>query len=194
MAPTKSKASAAKPAAAKPAAAKPAAAKPAAKAAKTAAKAAKTAVAAKPVAKAAANAKPAAAKEDDDEDDDFENFEEDDIEDIDDEDIDEESGDKIPLVPKNAAQRANEAALAAIKMLQGNKKAAAQNAVTAAGKKGAKNAKVDLVPGTIYIGRIPHGFYEKQMRKFFSQFGEIKHVRLMRNKKVIGSSSAFFFF
>jgi nucleolar protein 15 len=35
----------------------------------------------------------------------------------------------------------------------------------------------------IYVGRIPHGFYEDQMRGFFSQFGDIKRLRLSRNKK-----------
>ena len=35
----------------------------------------------------------------------------------------------------------------------------------------------------IYIGHIPHGFYEKQMKGFFSQFGHVSQVRLSRNKK-----------
>ncbi len=35
----------------------------------------------------------------------------------------------------------------------------------------------------VYIGRIPHGFYEDQMRGYFSQFGEITRLRLSRNKK-----------
>lgn len=38
--------------------------------------------------------------------------------------------------------------------------------------------------GVIYLGRIPHGFYEDQMRDYFSQFGEITRLRLSRNKKV----------
>ncbi|KAF8311699.1 hypothetical protein DL93DRAFT_1378088 [Clavulina sp. PMI_390] len=37
--------------------------------------------------------------------------------------------------------------------------------------------------GVVYLGRIPHGFYEDQMRGYFSQFGEITRVRLSRNKK-----------
>ena len=36
---------------------------------------------------------------------------------------------------------------------------------------------------TIYLGRIPHGFYEDQLRSYFSQFGTLTHVRLSRNKK-----------
>ncbi|KAF3678099.1 putative agmatine coumaroyltransferase-2-like [Capsicum annuum] len=36
----------------------------------------------------------------------------------------------------------------------------------------------------LYIGRIPHGFYENEMEGFFKQFGTIKRLRLARNKKV----------
>ncbi|KAL9624927.1 MAG: hypothetical protein Q9160_000974 [Pyrenula sp. 1 TL-2023] len=38
-------------------------------------------------------------------------------------------------------------------------------------------------PGTVYVGRIPHGFYEHQMRAYFSQFGTITKLRLSRNRK-----------
>ncbi|KAG5722991.1 hypothetical protein E4T56_gene18004 [Termitomyces sp. T112] len=37
--------------------------------------------------------------------------------------------------------------------------------------------------GVVYIGRVPHGFYEDQMRGYFSQFGNVTRVRLSRNKK-----------
>ncbi|KAL8949452.1 MAG: hypothetical protein Q9222_004439 [Ikaeria aurantiellina] len=37
-------------------------------------------------------------------------------------------------------------------------------------------------PGVIYVGRIPHGFYEPQMRAYFSQFGPISRLRLSRNR------------
>ncbi|PYH41835.1 uncharacterized protein BP01DRAFT_360031 [Aspergillus saccharolyticus JOP 1030-1] len=37
-------------------------------------------------------------------------------------------------------------------------------------------------PGAIYVGRIPHGFYEHQMRAYFSQFGDITRLRLSRNR------------
>ena len=43
-------------------------------------------------------------------------------------------------------------------------------------------AKKDDVPGALYLGRIPHGFYEHQIRAYFSQFGDIKNLRLSRNK------------
>lgn len=37
--------------------------------------------------------------------------------------------------------------------------------------------------GVIYLGRIPHGFYEDEMRSYFSQFGDVTRLRLSRNKK-----------
>ncbi|TBU24013.1 hypothetical protein BD311DRAFT_767293 [Dichomitus squalens] len=37
--------------------------------------------------------------------------------------------------------------------------------------------------GVIYLGRIPHGFYEDQMKAYFSQFGDVTRLRLSRNKK-----------
>lgn len=37
--------------------------------------------------------------------------------------------------------------------------------------------------GVVYLGRIPHGFYEDQLRAYFSQFGDISRLRLSRNKK-----------
>lgn len=47
-------------------------------------------------------------------------------------------------------------------------------------------------PGAVYVGRIPHGFYEPQMREYFSQFGTITRLRLSRNKKT-GASKHFAF-
>lgn len=46
--------------------------------------------------------------------------------------------------------------------------------------------------GVIYIGRIPHGFYEHEMRLYFSQFGPISRLRLSRNKRT-GASKHFAF-
>lgn len=47
-------------------------------------------------------------------------------------------------------------------------------------------------PGTVYVGRVPHGFYEHQMRAYFEQFGTITRLRLSRNK-VTGASKHFAF-
>lgn len=46
--------------------------------------------------------------------------------------------------------------------------------------------------GVIYVGRIPHGFYEYEMRQYMSQFGPISRLRLSRNKKT-GASKHFAF-
>lgn len=46
--------------------------------------------------------------------------------------------------------------------------------------------------GVLYIGRIPHGFYEHEMRQYFEQFGTINKLRLSRNKKT-GASKHFAF-
>lgn len=47
-------------------------------------------------------------------------------------------------------------------------------------------------PGYVYVGRVPHGFYESQMRAYFSQFGHITNLRLSRNKTT-GRSKHFAF-
>ncbi|KAK4435898.1 putative RNA-binding protein [Sesamum alatum] len=44
----------------------------------------------------------------------------------------------------------------------------------------------------LYIGRIPHGFYENEMEAFFKQFGIIKRLRIARNRKT-GKSKHFGF-
>lgn len=41
----------------------------------------------------------------------------------------------------------------------------------------------DHPSGVIYIGHIPHGFYEEAMNGFFGQFGDVVRVRLSRSKK-----------
>jgi RNA recognition motif-containing protein len=38
--------------------------------------------------------------------------------------------------------------------------------------------------GIVYIGHIPHGFYEEQMNEYFQQFGTVTRVRVSRSKKV----------
>lgn len=44
-------------------------------------------------------------------------------------------------------------------------------------------AKVTPTSTVIYLGHIPHGFYEKQLRAFFSQFGKVKRLRISRSHK-----------
>ncbi|KAM0727754.1 MKI67 FHA domain-interacting nucleolar phosphoprotein-like [Formica fusca] len=37
--------------------------------------------------------------------------------------------------------------------------------------------------GIVYVGHIPHGFYEEQMKDYFKQFGNVTRVRVARSKK-----------
>lgn len=46
---------------------------------------------------------------------------------------------------------------------------------------GSSNAKEET--GVLYVGRLPHGFYEHEMRSYFSQFGSIRNLRVARNKQ-----------
>ncbi|RWA11553.1 hypothetical protein EKO27_g3534 [Xylaria grammica] len=50
----------------------------------------------------------------------------------------------------------------------------------------------DSEPGVLYIGRIPRGFYEHQMREYFTQFGQVNKIRVSRNKAT-GQSKHFAF-
>ncbi|KAI9753253.1 MAG: hypothetical protein M4579_005266 [Chaenotheca gracillima] len=54
------------------------------------------------------------------------------------------------------------------------------------------NASDKDEPGVVYVGRIPHGFYEHEMRDYFSQFGKISKLRLSRNPKT-GASKHYAF-
>jgi nucleolar protein 15 len=47
-------------------------------------------------------------------------------------------------------------------------------------------------PGVVYVGRIPHGFYENEMKQYFKQFGNILKLRLSRNRKT-GASKHYAF-
>lgn len=46
-----------------------------------------------------------------------------------------------------------------------------------------RTAKTPAGGAVLYLGHIPHGFYEEQMRGFFSQFGTVTRLRLARNRK-----------
>ncbi|KAL6985057.1 hypothetical protein U1Q18_018436 [Sarracenia purpurea var. burkii] len=60
------------------------------------------------------------------------------------------------------------------------------------GQKVPKSETWENAATVLYIGRIPHGFYENEMEGFFKQFGTIKRLRLARNKKT-GKSKHFGF-
>jgi nucleolar protein 15 len=57
----------------------------------------------------------------------------------------------------------------------------ATKAVEEAAKAG-KSGKEDT--GVVYIGRIPHGFYEHEMRSYFTQFGDITRLRCVIHRRI----------
>ncbi|PVI07937.1 hypothetical protein DM02DRAFT_473113, partial [Periconia macrospinosa] len=59
-------------------------------------------------------------------------------------------------------------------------------------QKALEQARKGAEPGVVFLGRIPHGFFEPQMKKYFSQFGDINRLRLSRNKKT-GASKHYAF-
>lgn len=79
-----------------------------------------------------------------------------------------EAGQDVGKIPKKAKKAARAAAAAA------------------------EAAKAEKKSGVIYMGRIPHGFYEHEIRQYLSQFGPVTNVRLSRNKKT-GASKHFAF-
>lgn len=47
-----------------------------------------------------------------------------------------------------------------------------------------KDEKIQKLSSIVRIKNIPHGFYEKQIKSYASQFGTVKNVRVSRNPKV----------
>ncbi|KAM7380913.1 hypothetical protein PAMP_004182 [Pampus punctatissimus] len=46
---------------------------------------------------------------------------------------------------------------------------------------------VRLTPGVIYVGHLPNGLFEPQLKSYFEQFGTVLKLRLSRSKKTGGS-------
>ncbi|KAJ8443937.1 hypothetical protein Cgig2_032761 [Carnegiea gigantea] len=49
--------------------------------------------------------------------------------------------------------------------------------------KSRKEKSLENKATVLYVGRIPHGFYEDEMEGFFKQFGTIKRLKIARNRK-----------
>lgn len=47
-----------------------------------------------------------------------------------------------------------------------------------------ENDKGDLTSSVIRLSHIPYGFFERELRGYFAQFGKVRRVRVLRNKKV----------
>lgn len=84
-----------------------------------------------------------------------------------------------------------------VKNEEGIAHAKADIAKLAQQSKESKSSEEKSEPGprkcaVVYVGRIPHGFYEEQMREYFGQFGTINRLRLSRNKRT-GASKHYAF-
>ncbi|KAL3090230.1 hypothetical protein niasHS_006682 [Heterodera schachtii] len=53
------------------------------------------------------------------------------------------------------------------------------------------SSEVAAVQHVVRLRHIPYGFFEKQIHGYFSQFGDVKRVRVMRNKKGGHNGTAF---
>ena len=74
----------------------------------------------------------------------------------------------------------------------GRKKGSAKKLKEVSPKKGDEGKMVvkgrdDSPTDTIYLGHVPPGFGEAEMRKFFMQFGDVSKLKLFRSKKTKGS-------
>ena len=56
---------------------------------------------------------------------------------------------------------------------------------TTSGKKSSKQKSFDEQKSSVLrLSPIPYGFFEKELHGYFSQFGKVLRVRVLRNKKV----------
>lgn len=89
------------------------------------------------------------------------------------------------IVPRKARTDSQDLAVSTSNLSTGTKAPSKAGKEVIATKSNAiKKGKLSSV---IYLGHIPHGFYEREISKFFGQFGEIKQVKLFRSQKTNGS-------
>jgi len=55
-----------------------------------------------------------------------------------------------------------------------------------------KSQKTTASRGVVYLGHLPHGFYEEELRGFFTQFGKVSRVKVSRSRKT-GKSKGYAF-
>lgn len=54
-------------------------------------------------------------------------------------------------------------------------------------KRNKSSKGIRLTPGVIYVGHLPRGLFEPQLKTYFEQFGKVQRLRLSRSKKTGGS-------
>ncbi|ERS96251.1 hypothetical protein HMPREF1624_07160 [Sporothrix schenckii ATCC 58251] len=100
-------------------------------------------------------------------------------------------GQDVGKAPAAAVKKAAQVKASKAKKTDGkeDKGTKTQNGTVAATSTDANGAEFG---GVVYVGRIPHGFFEHEMRSYFSQFGDIRRLRLSRNRKT-GASKHYAF-
>lgn len=95
--------------------------------------------------------------------------------------LDAEPDDQTAALLAGFESEGDEAANSGPGFQEGQKVPKLPEASQTANKLQAIKKDADDGPGVVYVGRIPHGFYEHEMREYFSQFGEITRLRLSRS-------------
>jgi RNA recognition motif-containing protein len=49
---------------------------------------------------------------------------------------------------------------------------------------------VEQLRGLVYVGHLPHGFYEEEIKGYFKQFGRVTNAKVCRSKKT-GNSKGY---
>ncbi|CAM9424318.1 unnamed protein product, partial [Sphacelaria rigidula] len=91
--------------------------------------------------------------------------------------------DIVAEIVDSTATKDNDATVAISPLHAQHRKVKAKRGKGAAGESVVPVGPKDEPSGVIYIGHIPHGFYEEAMNGFFGQFGDVVRVRLSRSKK-----------
>lgn len=47
-----------------------------------------------------------------------------------------------------------------------------------------KSPKASNDRGVVYLGHVPHGFYENEMKQYFSQFGHVTNINIPKSKVI----------
>ncbi|KAL4706467.1 hypothetical protein ACJJTC_003039 [Scirpophaga incertulas] len=80
-----------------------------------------------------------------------------------------------------------------VKSIKGLKKLIQKNESTDTSQIEKQRKSVKRKPrGLVYIGHIPHGFYEHQMTQYFKQFGVVTNARVIRSKRTGNSKGCAF--
>ncbi|KAG7192421.1 uncharacterized protein KQ657_001822 [Scheffersomyces spartinae] len=94
-----------------------------------------------------------------------------------------EEGEELSEEEESDAEEQSEDDEAEIKGLEESKSVHSVNKTLVHNDKSKGSSKTKTKRGIIYIGRLPKGFEEKELNKYFSQFGTIINLKVSRNKR-----------